>query len=122
MNEDRVIIWGCTPGMVIDEKYLPPPRPVSAVPEKGLEISNGTYDLIIREEARRLPDNEYPEVIYHLIFYDGVELIFSIWYREQIIGRRVTSAAHRSGKLTGLDGKDYVNIGELLAAVTAEDA
>lgn len=113
MNEDRVIIWGCTPGMVIDEKYLPPPRPT---PE-------GTYELFIRPESRAWTDDIYPDVDYELLCYDGAVITIRISRGGVDIGRQVISDAHRgAGRIMDLTGAVYPDIKGLLAAVTMEDS
>lgn len=109
MNEERTIIWGCTPGMVIEEKYLPPPRPTQ----------EGTYDLFIRPESRVWFDETYPEVRYELLHYEPEDavLTFQIMHRDVAIGRRVISHEHRgAGQVTDLTGAVYPEIGELLSS------
>lgn len=109
MDEERTVIHGCTANMLgeIDEKYLPATPPPA----------EGTYAVFIRPESRSWVDENYPEVCYELLRYDGRVLTFRITHLGVPIGYRVISEEHRgAGRVMDLRAVMYPEIGELLDA------
>lgn len=65
--EERTIIHGCTPGMEIPEKYLPPPAPENT---ENLLPPSDTYSVTICEESRRINVSDtFPGVVCEVIAY-----------------------------------------------------
>lgn len=127
MNEERSVVHGCTPGMVIPQKYLPdaPEQSVLALPYTGDEYRNDVnrYGIVVFEESRWIRFIEgIPEtIVCELLSYRNRKLTFKVWDELDDIGRfYVGGDAGPEGKFVTTAGAIYPTLPAMLDALGYE--
>lgn len=114
MNEERSVVHGCTPGMVIPQKYLPD------VPERE---DTSRYGIVVFEESRWIRFIEgIPEtIVCELLSYRNRKLTFKVWDELDDIGRfYVGGDAGPEGKFVTTAGAIYPTLPAMLDALGYE--